>query len=463
MQFVMMFFILLCSVLSGHAANQNVVVETVESVDNAPLGKGDSVTATLITLSEAVQQAVDTHPAVLGQLAARLAAEEGVSINRAGFLPSIDLRISAGYEKSHNEVTRSRRLSGEYNTSYKGLWRNDQSLTISQMLFDGFATSGQTKAARFEVESTGETLYDVSEQIGLRAIEAYLDVMRFRQLAVLAKENVTDHEETLNKVFVRAQAGGGPQADVEQTLSRLADAKVQLLDIEGGVRDTDARYLEVFGQFPKALVMPQRPKKLMPEDVATAVKKSLADNHNLKASGAQMKARQADLTVARAAYMPRVNIELSTLRQENLDGLSGVGQDVTGMAVVRYNLFHGGADSARRVKAQHLLRRARLHQAEVSRQVEQNARISFSSLETTNKRLPVLVENVAKIRKVLANYQNQFNLGKRSLLDLLDTQSELFNAKAKLLNGDIANTFAHYRMMGAMNSLLQGIGVAVKK
>lgn len=412
-------------------------------------------------LRQVVQQAVATHPAVGGQALEVRVAEDEVRARRAGWLPSVDVRLSAGYEKSHNEVTRSRALSGDYSDSYKSLWRNDQSLTVSQLLYDGSATSAQTRAARQQVAAAEETLYSVAEQTGLRAVEAYLDVLRYRRILQLAEENVAAHQELLAKVRVRAESGGGPRSDVEQALSRLADAEAQRLEIEGGLRDAATRYQEVVGAAPGELAMPEKPADLMPASDGEALAQAVADNRQLKAAAARVQKRQAEWQTAKAAYLPRLDLELSASRQENLDGLQSNGYDVMGLVVLRYNLFNGGADAARVSQANHLLRQATVQQAELRRRVEEEVRITFNALTTSGRRLPVLAENVAKTRQVLMGYRDQFTLGKRSLLDLLDTQSELFGARIKLLNGEVSHTFAHYRMLAPSSRLLTALDVTV--
>ena len=414
------------------------------------------------TLADAVRHAVSTHPAILAGAASRLAAEEDVSAAKSGRYPKLRADAAGGYQQSHNEATRTRAASGIYSSSYKGLWRNSQSLTLSQLLFDGFGTESRIDAAEMRFMGAGEREYNIAERIGLRAVEAYLDVLRLRQLVSLAKENVEHHRLIQEMIAFKADSGAGPTADVRQVEARLARARDGLLEMEGGLKDAEIRFQEAFGAAPSDLRLPDAPAGAVSAGEDEAVARALKEDRSLKAARAVVEERRAELDVARAAYYPQLDLELSSSRDENQDGVRAAGHDYVAELKFSYEIFDGGGDLARGRKARQALLQAQHETEDRAREVEKEARTAYNALVTASVRLPVLRVGARKNIQVLEAYQDQFRLGKRRLLDVLDAQTGLFNALVGLTNGEMAHLFSHYRMLAAMSRLLTTLGVEVQ-
>lgn len=413
------------------------------------------------TLQEAVRLAVHTHPSVLTEIASKEAAEHEARSVFGELLPQVDMYAEGGGERSHNEVTRSRALSGKYDSEYHSLLRNEQRLSLKQLIYDGRKTVSRKEAAELRASAAALTVEDRAEQIGLRALEAYLDVLRYERMFDLASENVNQHMEILEKTRIRAEAGGGTIADLEQARSRLSSAKDRLLDIQGALRDARSRYLEAVGTLPAELIMPELSDDSPITSLDQAVARALAENRGIKSSRQEVEARTRDLKVAQAAFQPRLGLELSTSRTENLDGLEGAGLDCLGMVTLNYNLYSGGSDQAALRRSRTLLLRARLQARERTRDVEKQSRLAFNAMTTAAERLPVLRENREKSTQVLAAYNDQFILGKRSLLDLLDAQNELYTAKVNLLNGEVGYIYARYSILVPMTGLLKQLDISI--
>jgi outer membrane protein, adhesin transport system len=429
---------------------------------SAPVEKAPSEEKSAVTLADAVRHAVSTHPAVLAGSASRLAAEEDVSVAKSGRYPKLRADAAGGYQQSHNEATRTRAASGIYSSSYKGLWRNEQSLTLSQLLFDGFGTEGRIDAAEMRFMGAGERELDIAERIGLRAVEAYLDVLRMRQLASLAKENVEHHRLIQEMIAFKADSGAGPMADLRQVEARLAGARAGLLEMEGGLRDAETRFREAFGVAPDGLLLPDAPAGAVSAGEDEAVARALKEDRALKASKAVVEERRAELDVAHSAYYPKVDMELSSSRDENQDGVIAAGHDYVAELKFSFEIFNGGGDLAKGRKARQALLQAQHDTADRAREVEKEARTAYNALVTASVRLPVLRTGARKNIQVLEAYQDQFRLGKRRLLDVLDAQTGLFNSLVGLTNGEMAHLFSHYRMLAAMSRLLITLGVEVQ-
>ena len=401
-------------------------------------------------IEDAVRQAVDTHPTVLAAEALKDSAEEGIAEARSGLFPTVDLRSTAGGAQTNNATTRGRTGRTESDPQSEFLTRYENSLTVSQMLFDGFGTRNLIGAAQARFDASTLQLLDTGEQIGLRAATAYLDVARNRLLLGQSKDNVVIHEDILRRTKISAEAGGGSEADVSQADARLALATSTVDQIEGALRDSGAVYLEAVGDFPEDLLRPPLPAvDALPDAVDTIVEEALNSSPTVRAATATVLTRRRELDSQRSSFVPRVSFDLGGSRNENAGGAHGPNND-----------FTGGGDSARRRSAAALVREAIQGEAETRRTVEVTARISFHALETARSQLTSLEQRALSSEEVVEAYAQQFTLGQRTLLDLLDVENELFQARVALVNGEFGVLLAYYRVLATAGRLLEYFGIS---
>ncbi|MDY6993422.1 MAG: TolC family protein, partial [Pseudomonadota bacterium] len=254
------------------------------------------------TLTTVIQQTLTTKPEVLMSINSQRAAAQELKQAQAGYLPSIDLTAGYGRENSENITTRSRYPEGDVSLN-----RQELSLTLSQMLFDGFKVSNQVKRQESLVDSSSYQVDTTKEETTLQTVEAYLEILRYQKLVELAKNNVVVHQKMLARIQTLVEGGAGRQADIQQSQSRLALAKSTLIHMEGLKRNAETEYLRVTGQAPRALTYPDTELQLVkraltdyqltetmpPEVIETLFNTALMHHPNLEAAQAELKAAQA--------------------------------------------------------------------------------------------------------------------------------------------------------------------------
>lgn len=425
-----------------------------------------------MTLQEAIKVAVDSHPNILVQKSAKAQADHEIDEALARYRPTVDTRIATGYDSFNNNTTRFRRTRttttdgggrtiSESNESPSGVrtWHNEARLDISQMLFDGFETPNLVEAARWRAEVNKEQIRDAEENIALRVIEAYLAVMRQREVVDLAMENVQLHVDTLEDVRLRLETGAGNQADVLQAESRTANAMDRLLEQKGELRVAVNDFLEAVGVMPDELDLPATPAADIPVSVDEAVTRALASNPAARAAEIAIDARRYDAQAAEGPFMPRFDLELSASEENNTNGVRSSGTALQALAVMRFNLYRGGTDTARLRRAREFVSETMLRSRETNRLVEEQVRNDWNELETATTRLPQLESRVLSASQVVSAYQQQFELGQRTLLDVLDVQNELFQARVGLVEGEYDVLFAHYLIIHTLGELLDLYGI----
>ena len=182
-----------------------------------------------------------------------MANDEAVKNARGGYFPKVDLLAGTGNEWSDNTTTR---IAG-YN-DWRKLNRQEAQITLTQMLFDGFAVSSEVGRNKARVESAAWKVLGTSEAMGLRGVEAYLNVLRNQELVRLAKENLDAHVRTMDQINIRSTGGVGRKSDQEQSAARLGLARANLVSAEANLRDAEINFQRIVGARPIQLSTPRR-------------------------------------------------------------------------------------------------------------------------------------------------------------------------------------------------------------
>jgi outer membrane protein, adhesin transport system len=424
----------------------------------APVGE-----AVAGTLEESIEAALSTNPDVGVVQADRRAIDQELRQARSEYFPSLDLRAGAGPEYSNSVTTRNRVTRAPGSDASTTLMRWESQLTLTQMLFDGFATESEVERQLGRVNSAAYRVQETAEFIAQDAVEAHLNVLRNQTLVELARQNLDQHQTLLGQVIELERQGGGSIADVHQAEAREAAAQSVLATTIGNLEDARALYISVVGEPAEALAESVPPVYALPESPEAAAGKAAVDSPTVLIANADIEVAKAELQGSRAGYYPRFDLELGTSANDNIDGLKGSAIDAQALVVMRYNLFRGGADIAREREAFQRIDEARETLRQAKRTSEEDARVGYNALVTAQARLEALRERVTAQRETRDTYAQQFDLGQRSLLDLLDAENELFNARSDLATAEYTEMFAVYRVLAVTGSLLTTLDVDAPK
>ncbi len=414
------------------------------------------------TLEEAVVATLRTNPDIL---AGKHNVEAALQLRRqakGAYLPSVDLVVAGGEEISNNTTTRAARPNvggvsvgdGDFR-----LFREEKSLKITQLLYDGFSTINLIKQQTALTDAAMARLTSVQENISLRAIQVYLEVLRRGDVVVLAIENLRHHEDTLRKIRERFENGVGTKVDVVQTQGRRAQSKGNVLLSQRDVKNGTAEFYRVVGENPNDLVKPDEAKGL-PTTLDQAIEIANRNNPGLQAAEAELEAAVAGHKQALAAFQPRFDLELGATRNKDTDGSPGGNDDETAVIRMTYNLYRGGADKARLNETQAREFATREAVRSIKRAVEEDVTLIWNELDDILVRLEYLEAHVTSTEEVLKVYNEQLSLGKRTLLDLLDVQNELLRAKVAYITGQYMAMFASYRVHASTGRLLSGMNIS---
>jgi adhesin transport system outer membrane protein len=409
------------------------------------------------SLKAAIEQTIKNNPDILIDANRRLSIDEAVKGARGGYYPRIDLAAGRGIENSSNITTRQ---PGVENT----LNRSEASLTLTQMLFDGFATKSEVARNVARLESAAAKLAGTSEQTALSAAEAYLEVLRLREIVDLTRDNAAVHQRTYDQIKIRSDSGVGRRADLDQIDARFALARANLVSAEANLRDAEINFERIVGIEATTPARPSEPLLVpLPNTLEEALQ--LANDYNpiLRSAQADISATTAQINAAKSTETPRVDLQVGASKNRNIDGVRGANDDVYAMLRLRYTLSSGGTDTARINETVILSEEAREVMNRTRRQLVQSVRLSWNALVSIRQRLPSLREHASSSALTRDAYTKQFSIGQRTLLDMLDSENESFTAATNYVTGQYLEIFAQYRLLSDQGRLLPALGIAPRE
>lgn len=400
-----------------------------------------------LTLKQAVEKALEYYPSIRAERMAFKAQVKSADAAWSGLLPSLDFSMDAGYEDVHNTLTRNRQSSGLDDDNHRGMWFHSQTLTLSQLLWDGFRTKNLYNAQNAKLESQRVMVDASAEHVSMQVIEIYLDIIQLRKIIRLAEDNIEQLKALRQKTRMRLEKGKGTVTDVDRVQLTLSDAKAVLINYQGLFEAAKDRFAAMTGVNAALITRQVNMPKMSLGSVEQAVKLAMKKNTGLKAADSHIQERTADLKATKALYHPKVSLIAKATRDENVDGLDDTDHSVAGLVRINYNLFNSGGDRSQIYKNANLLAEARLRKEELSLKIRTQVKNEFTRMTTAKRQIPLLKQKVEQNIKVLASYNEQFLVGKRDIMDVIDAQKMLFTFQAAQETMETRKKLAEFRLL----------------
>lgn len=399
------------------------------------------------TLKEAIDTMLQTNPEVRTVAYNRLGRDEEVRQAKSGYLP--DLNFSAGYGiENIQEPDTKDDLNPQVFT-----------LSLRQNVFTGLATKNEVDRQRARVQSEAFLVQSTSENKALRTTEVYLNVLRQQEIDRLAQKNLDTHLRIGDQINLRSESGVATKSDSGQAAGRVALAQANVVATKTNLVDAQTNYLAVVGHLPTDLQEPTPPDNLIPASLEELEADAIKMHPTLKSANSDLVAREKQYEVAKAPYLPIVDLEVDQNWRKDSSNTSTTTTDtydsLVAMIRLRYNLFHGFKDEARRAETLQLISEAREIRNNTHRQVIESVRLSWMAYQAIKDQIKYLEQRVDYTTSTAGAYTEQFNISKRTLLDVLDTEAEVIDAKRSLVNAKYDGIYAQYRILNGLGQLVK--------
>lgn len=403
-------------------------------------------------LPSAVRRALDGGPEVSARLNALRGAVDAIDVARGATLPQVNLEAEAG--RASDRLTNRTPANGSLN-------RAGVALSLSQLLYDGFAVQGEVDRLGHERLARWFELNDVSEQIALEVTKAWIDVQRMRRMVQLAEDNYVQHRYAYEQIGSRVKAGVARGVDLEQASARLALAESNLTTEKSNLHDVSERFLRLVGErAPQTLAKATGLDRNVPASAGDALRQAASQAPAVSAAVAALRAAKATGQAREAqAWRPRVEARARVGGGHNFDGVESQKRDANVALVLNWNLYSGGSDQARIRQQVNLINQAADLRDKACRDVRQTTAIAYNDVRKLAEQLPLLDRNTLAIEKARDAYRQQFDIGQRSLLDLLNAENEVYTARRAYANAEADQQLAQARTHAAMGRLLATLGL----
>lgn len=420
------------------------------------------------TLEQAVAQALDNNPELRIALSRFKVAEERIKQASAAYLPTVDLTAGYGYEETNSPGTR-RGIYAIDDEGKAGLKRGELSLSIKQILFDGFYTSSDTSRTEREASAEQWTLFSAAEDLALDVAKIYNEVLKNKEVLSLSEKNLQSHQDIYEQIKERTESGLGSIADLSQVTGRLARANVNVISATNNYRDSVSQFKKLVNHLPTELIVPVPDADLIPVTKQNGLDDALKNHPVIMSSGNDIEAARYARETFKSSFYPTISFEIDANANNNLSGEEGIdrfnndigGHNNSASAMIRmtYNIYAGGRNSSQSRAAAYQISEAVELNRKAHRDVTEGYNLAWNAFELLTMQLQFIQQHVDSSKQTQSAYEQQFRLGQRSLLDLLDTENELFEARKDYLEANYQNIDAKYRLLNATGQLLDSLRV----
>lgn len=389
------------------------------------------------------------HPRIAATQDTAAGAREGVRQAFGAYLPTVNLTGDTGYEYIDSPA---RRDAGD--STYDGQ-RRTIGIVASQRLYDGGARSGTFDAAKLQHTLATTDMESVRQNVLFEGVQAYLTVLRQRDLVDLAAQNEETIRQQLNLEDERVRRGSGIAVDVLQAKSRLQLARERRVANEGVLLDALARYRQVFGRPAEmgAMTTPEPPLDAVPATLEEAIEIAVNENPAIRSAATQTAIAGEQREIARAGYLPTVNLEVSGNLERDKNAVADERRDYSILLKANWNLFNGFATRAGVARATYDQAASRNNQLFTTRKTEEQVQVAWHALDTARQRVALLENAVNIAEEVFASRQRLREAGTADAIAVLDAENELYGARINHTAALYDTRLAVYQMLLAMGRL----------
>ena len=411
-----------------------------------------TVTAYAADLTTVTKTAIETNPEVQAKWFEFLETLEIRDEAKGAYLPSIDL--NAAYGKGQREFDNRD-------------WFNQgqAEISLTQMLFDGFKTKNKVEQRDYAALRSYYELNAGLEEKAFESARAYLDVQRYRELVELAKVNIANHQRVYTQVAQRTNQGVVNRADLSQISGRLSLAETNLVTEQTNLSEVLARFHRLVGIEAPAVLAPDNLNLNVPTDRTVLLKNAYQNNYSLRAALSEIAYAKANAEEFKSNLYPRLDFVAKHGVYQNRNSFDeranprDYGQDTAVELRLNYNLYSGGSHRAAVNAANARVLRTEDMRNKACIDIRQNVTIALNNIQNYKNQMNWLQRHKDESLAVVVAYRDQFDIGRRSLLDVLDSENESFQSNRAYASALYDLKISQLQALYSSNQLLPALGI----
>jgi outer membrane protein len=392
------------------------------------------------SLAEAMREAYRNNPTLNADRARQRGTDELVPAAKSGWRPTINAQASASRTWNNNNL--SPRVS-----------RNSSNLNIqlSQPIFRGFQTVESVKSAKSTVKAGRQQLLSTEQTVLFNVALAYLAVIRDRQILSIRQQNVTNLEKQARAAAARFDAGEVTRTDVSQARARVSGAQGDVASAKADLEGSIAEYEGVVGHKPGKLKYSRLGH--IPRNLDAALDIAQEINPRILAAAWVYDASIHDVKVLKGSLLPQIRVEAQASRTENPGNGLKFSDSAQISGVVEIPIYQAGREysNIRRSKQESSQRQVQI--IEATRSVRQQVTSAWYILVSSAQSITAAKAQVAAAILALDGINQEYLVGSRTTIDVLNAQQEVLSARLGLVNAEYAQMISSYQLLQAMGKL----------
>jgi outer membrane protein len=400
------------------------------------------------SFKQALVNAYRSNPTLQSERARQRGTDELVPSAKSGWRP----QISAGADVTH-QYTNTDISKGDDWTS------ESVDIQLSQPLFRGFKTVEGVAQARENVKAGRQQLLAVEQQVLLDAATAYMNVIRDRRILSLRQQNVTNLQRQANAARARFEAGEVTRTDVSQAQARVSGAKAQVASARATLAESTARYVQVIGHKPDKLASPGFANN--PKSLAAAVEIASTVNPNILAATHVQLAQEHAIEVVKGDLLPSASIQATASYTGDPQPGTDKRTSASIAGVLSVPLYEAGAVYSAVRQAKQLESQRRIQIVEAARSVVKGVTTAWSFFAAAREGIVSARAQVSAAAEALNGVRQEYLVGSRSTIDVLNAEQEVINARINLVSAEHDQVLASYELQAAIGKLTaRNLGLA---
>ena len=408
-----------------------------------------------VELRDAVQSALNTNPEIRQAVANRVATQEERVQAQGLWYPRVSVEGSAGVRSLRNPTRRSIGLANQT------LYPIEGDLIVDQLLFNSGGREAEIKRQASRTDAAAARVEERSEFVALNVARTYIDYLLQQRLVAIAEDNATFHERLAGDLREGVSKGSISVADQQQAEERLQSARARVTEAKEDLENAGITFRTLTGMPIDSVSMPPDLSQFVPATLEEAEALARVNNPRVQEAIADLNTSREEIRAARAEIGPNVHLEGRARAGHDIDGFAGRTTDLQANVVLRWMLYNGGIKEANVREQRNRADEVHARLFDRTRHAEEDVRTAWSRLQNQS-RLVTELETQSRITDdLLLSYREQFNIGRRSLLDVLDAQNTRNNVQAQTETARLAKLYAQYRVLAATNKLIEALGVSM--
>ena len=409
-----------------------------------------------ISLKDAIGEALETNPVVKERRKNFNETQQDLEIAKSEWLPSVDLQSSIGRVNSGKFKDKNKNYSHFVDSTAYNHYTN--SLKLTQNLFRGFSTTQKINYQQTRILAAANHYIESANDIAFQMVGAYIDVIRSYRLLQNAKDNVEINKKIFEDVDALYQQGLTTKSEMTKIYASLSLANSNLIVWQNNTIDKEARFKRLLGRSVNvaSLTLPNL-NFAMPESKERAAQIAIQNNPSILVSKYNIQGAQALYREKKSKFYPTIDLEAEQVFNDYSKGqtLDSPDDRQRVYLVLNWNLYSGGAHKADLQKSRSTIYKETEIQRDLKRQILEGLELSWNAYDLLGNQLEELYKYYEFSLETLENYKDEYDMGRRTLLDLLTAQNDLINSKSQIINAQLDKLFAQYRILDAMGLLVQ--------